>query len=99
MLVLSVVGNRPQFIKSGPVSVALREAGIDEVVLHTGQHYDRELSQIFFEELGLDEPAYRLEAHTADPAVMRPGIAAAVDLEQPDWGLGSGGTHPTLAGA
>jgi UDP-GlcNAc3NAcA epimerase len=97
--ILSVVGNRPQFIKSGPVSVALREAGIDEVVLHTGQHYDRELSQVFFEELGLDEPAYRLEAHTADPAAMRPGIAAAVELEHPDWVLVYGDTNSTLAGA
>jgi UDP-N-acetylglucosamine 2-epimerase (non-hydrolysing) len=51
--VLSVVGNRPQFIKSGPLSVALREHGIDEVVVHTGQHYDPELSQVFFDELGL----------------------------------------------
>jgi len=51
--VLSVVGNRPQFIKSAPLSAALEEAGIEEVLLHTGQHYDRELSQLFFEELGL----------------------------------------------
>ena len=43
MKVLSVVGNRPQFIKSGPLSVALRERGIDEVVVHSGQHYDRDL--------------------------------------------------------
>ena len=68
MKVLSVVGNRPQFVKSGPLSIALREAGIDEVVLHTGQHYDRELSDVFFAELGLAEPAYRLEAHTRDEA-------------------------------
>ena len=78
MKVLSVVGNRPQFVKSGPLSVALREAGIEEVVLHTGQHWDRELSGVFFEELGLAEPAYRLDLHTADPEAMRPGIAAAV---------------------
>ncbi len=53
MRVLSIVGNRPQFIKSGPVSLALREEGVEEVVLHTGQHYDRELSEVFFDELGL----------------------------------------------
>jgi UDP-GlcNAc3NAcA epimerase len=99
MKVLSVVGNRPQFIKSGPVSVALREAGIDEVVLHTGQHYDRELSDVFFEELGLPEPAYRLDLHTADPDAMRPGIAAAVERERPDWVLVYGDTNSTLAGA
>jgi UDP-N-acetylglucosamine 2-epimerase len=51
--VLSVVGNRPQFIKSGPVSIALRDAGIDEVTLHTGQHWDPEMSAVFYEELEL----------------------------------------------
>jgi UDP-GlcNAc3NAcA epimerase len=97
--VLSVVGNRPQFVKSGSVSVALREAGIHEVVLHTGQHWDRELSDVFFEELSLPEPAYRLDLHTADPAVMRPGIAAAIGRERPDWTLVYGDTNSTLAGA
>jgi UDP-N-acetylglucosamine 2-epimerase len=97
--VLSVVGNRPQFIKSAPLSVALREHGIEEVVLHTGQHYDRELSQVFFDELGLGEPRYRLEAHTADPAAMTPGIRNALDAERPDWALVYGDTNSTLAGA
>ena len=93
------MGNRPQFVKSGPVSVALRDAGIDEVVLHTGQHWDRELSEVFFEELGLPEPAYRLDLHTADPEAMRPGIAAAVERERPDFVLVYGDTNSTLAGA
>src|SRR3954464_7446053 len=96
--VLSVVGNRPQFIKSGPVSVALRDAGIDEVVLHTGQHWDPEMSAVFFEELELPQPAYRLDLHTADPEAMRPGIAAAVAAERPDWMLVYGDTNSTLAG-
>ena len=61
MRVLTVVGNRPQFVKSAPLSVALREAGIDEVVVHTGQHWDDELSRVFFEELGLPEPEHRLD--------------------------------------
>ena len=99
MKVFSVVGNRPQFIKSGPVSVALRDAEIDEVVLHTGQHYDRALSEVFFEELGLSEPAYRLDLHSSDPAAMRPGIVAAVEHERPDWVLVYGDTNSTLAGA
>ena len=77
MKVLSVVGNRPQFIKSAPLSVALRERGIEEVVLHTGQHYDRELSQVFYDELGLPEPAYRLDARSREVGTMQPGIAAA----------------------
>ena len=96
---LSVVGNRPQFVKSGPVSVALREAGIEEVSLHTGQHWDRELSDVFFEELELPEPAYRLDLHSADPNAMRPGIAAALGRERPDWLLVYGDTNSTLAGA
>ena len=73
MKVLSVVGNRPQFVKSAPLSVALRGRGIDEVLLHTGQHYDPELSAVFFEELQLPEPAYSLDLHTADVGAMTPG--------------------------
>ena len=100
MKVLSVVGNRPQFIKSGPLSVALREAGIDEVVLHTGQHYDRELSEVFFEELGLAEPAYRLEAHTrdvdGDAARHRLGDRAP---NSPTAVVVFGDTNSTVAGA
>ncbi len=99
MKVLTVVGNRPQFIKSAPLSLALRAAGVEEVVLHTGQHYDRELSQVFFDELGLDEPRHRLATRSADPALMRPGIAVTVEAERPDWVLVFGDTNSTLAGA
>lgn len=103
MRILSVVGNRPQFIKSAPLSAALEAAGIEEVLLHTGQHYDRELSQLFFEELGLSEPAYRLEAgslpHDEMIERMRPGILAAIEVEAPDWVLVYGDTNTTLAGA
>ncbi|HET6944569.1 MAG TPA: UDP-N-acetylglucosamine 2-epimerase (non-hydrolyzing), partial [Gaiellaceae bacterium] len=99
MKVLSVVGNRPQFIKSGPVSVALRDAGLDEVVLHTGQHWDDEMSAVFFEELGLGTPAYRLDLRTADTAAMEPAIKQAVEAERPDWVLVYGDTNSTLAGA
>jgi UDP-GlcNAc3NAcA epimerase len=99
MKVLSVVGNRPQFIKSAPLSVALREAGIDEVVLHTGQHYDDEMSRVFFEELGLGSPGYSLDLHTADTDAMLPGIVAALRRERPDWVLVFGDTNSTLAGA
>jgi UDP-GlcNAc3NAcA epimerase len=99
MRVLSVVGNRPQFIKSAPLSVALRDAGIDEVVLHTGQHYDPELSQVFFDELGLAEPRYSLDVRRSDPVSMLPGIRNAVEQERPDWVLVYGDTNSTLAGA
>jgi UDP-GlcNAc3NAcA epimerase len=101
--VLSVVGNRPQFVKSGPVSEALREAGIEEVVLHTGQHYDPELSQVFFDELGLGEPAYRLEVGGLGReemlAALRPGLLSAIRAEHPGWVLVYGDTNSTLGGA
>ena len=100
---LSVVGNRPQFIKSGPVSEALREQGIEEVVLHTGQHYDPDLSQVFFDELGLGEPRYRLEVGGLGRdemlAALRPGLAEAIAGERPDWLLVFGDTNSTLGGA
>ena len=99
MKVFSVVGNRPQFIKAAPTSVALRERGIDEVVLHTGQHYDPQLSQVFFEELGLEEPRYALDLRTADAAEMRAAIAGPLAQEEPDWVLVYGDTNSTLAGA
>jgi UDP-GlcNAc3NAcA epimerase len=101
--ILSVVGNRPQFIKSAPVSLAFKERGVEEVLLHTGQHYDHELSQVFFEELGLAPPARRLEAgsgtHAAQLARMLPGIEEAAVDEEPDWVLVYGDTNSTLAGA
>jgi UDP-GlcNAc3NAcA epimerase len=102
MRILSVVGNRPQFIKSGPLSLALQNRA-DEVVLHTGQHYDHELSQVFFDELGLEPPKHRLEAgsgsHAEQTARMLPGIEAAVVAEKPDLVLVYGDTNSTLAGA
>ena len=99
MKVFSVIGNRPQFVKAAPTSVALRARGIDEVVLHTGQHYDRELSDVFFEELELEEPRYALDLRTADTAEMEAAIMPGLQQERPDWVLVYGDTNSTLAGA
>jgi UDP-GlcNAc3NAcA epimerase len=98
MRVVSVVGNRPQFIKSAPLSAALRDAGIEETVLHTGQHYDPELSQVFFDELGLREPQ-NLDLRTADVEAMRPRLLDAIEGTAPDAVLVYGDTNSTLAGA
>ena len=99
MKVFTVVGNRPQFIKAAPLSAALRDAGIEEIVLHTGQHWFHVLSQVFFDQLGLPEPRYRLDLHTADPDVMQPAIAERIAVEGPDLVLVYGDTNSTVAGA
>jgi UDP-N-acetylglucosamine 2-epimerase len=99
MRVLSVVGNRPQFIKSAPLSVALREAGIDEIVVHTGQHWDPAMSQVFFDELGIPQPEHRLDLRTSDVDAMTSPIRELVERERPDWVLVYGDTNSTLAGA
>lgn len=99
MRVVTVVGNRPQFIKAAPLSEALRSARIDEVVVHTGQHWDDELSQVFINELGLHEPAYRLDLRTADVDTLTGPIREVVDAERPDGVVVLGDTNSTLAGA
>jgi UDP-N-acetylglucosamine 2-epimerase len=99
MRVVTVVGNRPQFVKSAPLSLAFRDAGIDEVVVHTGQHWDAEMSQIFFDELHLPEPRYRLDLRTADIQAMTEPIREAIERERPDWVVVLGDTNSTVAGA
>src|SRR4051812_35965635 len=103
MKIVSVVGNRPQFIKSAPLSEALRSAGHDEVVVHTGQHYDRALSDVFFEELGLAPAAYMLGIGGLQRdellARLQPLIEDTLRKEQPDGVLVYGDTNSTLAGA
>jgi UDP-GlcNAc3NAcA epimerase len=97
--VFTVVGNRPQFVKAAALSPALREAGIEEVVLHTGQHWYHTLSQVFFDQLGVPEPRYRFDLHTSDTAAMEPLVAERIRREEPDLVLVYGDTNSTLAGA
>lgn len=96
--VVTVVGNRPQFVKAAPLSEALRKAEIDEVVVHTGQHWDPELSQVFFDELGLGEPAYRLDLRTADVDTLAGPIRDVIEHERPDAVVVLGDTNTTRAG-
>ena len=102
MRVLTVVGNRPQFIKAAAVSHRLRE-GAEEVLVHTGQHYDEELSQVFFEELGLPRPEHHLDlgggSNTAQTARMLEALEGLLPREAPDLVLVYGDTNSTLAGA
>lgn len=102
MKVLTIVGARPQFIKAFPVSNELQQDS-DEVLVHTGQHYDEKLSAVFFEELGMSEPEYNLgvgsESHGRQTAAMIEGIEEIVEAEAPDIVLLYGDTNSTLAGA
>jgi len=100
--VVSVVGARPQFIKAFAVSRELRPDH-EEVLVHTGQHYDEKMSDVFFEELGMPEPDYNLgvgsDSHGRQTAAMLEGIEGVLENEVPDVLLLYGDTNSTLAGA
>jgi len=101
--IVTILGARPQFIKSWSVSHALRNAGAAEVLVHTGQHYDPSLSGRFFAELGLAEPAYNLEVGSGPQGQQTGRILEAAErvllAERPDWVLVYGDTNSTLGGA
>lgn len=103
MKVATIVGARPQFIKSAPVSRALRRAKISEIVVHTGQHYDASMSAAFFEELELANPDYHLGIgsgpHGQQTGRMLVAVEAVLLQEKPDWAMVYGDTNSTLAGA
>lgn len=101
MKVVSIVGARPQFIKMAAVARALR--GVRHVIVHTGQHYDENLSGVFFRELGLPRPDYNLGVgsgpHGQQTGRMLEAAEQALMRERPDWVLVYGDTNSTLAGA
>ena len=103
MRVLSVVGARPQFVKAALLSAELARRGIDEVLVHTGQHYDREMSDVFFDELKLPAPAHQLGVggggHGEQTGEMLKRLEPVIEKEAPDWVLVYGDTNSTLAGA
>ncbi|HEY9839992.1 MAG: non-hydrolyzing UDP-N-acetylglucosamine 2-epimerase [Candidatus Sericytochromatia bacterium] len=103
MKIFSVIGARPQFIKAAMVSRQLAALGQQERLIHTGQHFDPEMSAIFFEQLGLPEPAYYLgiggTSHGAMTGRMLEALEAVFLTEKPDWVLVYGDTNSTLAAA
>ncbi|WP_128475872.1 non-hydrolyzing UDP-N-acetylglucosamine 2-epimerase [Halorussus pelagicus] len=102
MKVLTVVGARPQFIKAAAVSRELRRRH-EEVLVHTGQHYDEEMSDVFFEELAIPEPDENLgvgsSSHGAQTAEMLAGLEERIERVEPDAVLVYGDTNSTLAAA
>lgn len=101
--ILTIVGARPQFIKSSVVSKKLREAGLDEILVHTGQHYDYNMSDVFFRELEMREPDYNLGAGSGSHGEMTGRMLSEIEKillkEMPDAVLVYGDTNSTLAGA
>ena len=103
MKVLTVVGARPQFIKAAPVCRALRAAGHAEVLVHTGQHYDHRMSQVFFDEMDIPAPDLNLGvgsgSHAEQTGEAMVGLERAMLAHRPDCVLVYGDTNSTLAGA
>jgi len=104
MKILTVIGARPQFIKAAAVSRVVQETeGVEEVLIHTGQHYDQNMSDVFFEELEIPKPKHHLGIgggnHGQQTGRMLEKLEAVLVDEQPDWVLVYGDTNSTLAGA
>jgi len=100
--IATVVGARPQFIKAAPVSKAIAAHGLQEYLIHTGQHYDYGMSQVFFDELDLREPDVNLGigqgTHAQQTGRMLIAIEQVLLDQKPDWVLVYGDTNSTLAG-
>jgi len=99
--VISVVGARPQFVKLAPIDKALIKSGHDHFIVHTGQHYDPDMSENFFAELGISAPNINLEVgsgtHASQTATILSGLEAIFLEQKPDWVLVYGDTNSTLA--
>lgn len=104
--ILTIIGARPQIIKAAALSRAIRTDYADqiqEIILHTGQHYDENMSQVFFDEMGIPEADYNLsvgsDTHARQTASMIEGIESVIEKEKPDWLVLYGDTNSTLAGS
>lgn len=103
MRVVSIVGARPQFVKLAPMAKAFAELDIDHKIVHTGQHYDINMSDSFFQDLGIPDPDVHMGVGSGTHGVQTGGMLAQMDgvlLDlQPDWVLVYGDTNSTIAGA
>ena len=104
MKILTILGARPQFIKAGTISREIaKHKKIEEIIVHTGQHYDNNMSDIFFKEMQIPKPNYFLgiggKTHGAMTGQMIEKIEEVALIEKPDWIMVYGDTNSTLAGA
>ena len=104
MKIVSIIGARPQFIKAAVLTKIIeKEIGVNEVLVHTGQHYDENMSKIFFDELEIPRPHYNLEvgsgSHAYQTGMMLQKIEKVLLSEKPDWIIVYGDTNSTIAGA
>ncbi len=103
MKILTVVGARPQFVKAAAVSRAFQQFGVEEKLIHTGQHYDDNMSDAFFRELDIPDPAYHLGVgsggHGVQTGRMMGALEEVFERENPHWVLVFGDTNSTMAGA
>jgi UDP-GlcNAc3NAcA epimerase len=101
--IITIVGARPQFVKAATLSRQFKLLGIEELIIHTGQHFDANMSDVFFEEMDIPKPAYQLDihglTHGAMTGRMLEGIEEILIKEKPDGVLVYGDTNSTLAGA
>lgn len=103
MRVMSVVGARPQFVKLAPIDHAFKAEGIDHVIVHTGQHYDPLLSDVFFSDLKISAPNVHLgvgsASHGRQTGAMLSALDEVLETWSPDWVLAYGDTNSTIAAA
>ena len=104
MKIVTIIGARPQFIKAASLSREISKANnIQEVIVHTGQHFDPNMSDVFFNEMQIPKPKYNLEinnlGHGAMTGRMLEKIEEVLNIEKPDWLVVYGDTNSTLAGA
>lgn len=103
MKIATILGARPQFIKASVVSDAFKNAGINEIIIHTGQHFDPKMSDVFFQDLELPTPKYHLNIHSLQHGAMTGRMMEKIEelliAEKPDYVCVYGDTNSTIAGA
>lgn len=101
--IVTIIGARPQFVKAATVSRAIAQTSFEEILVHTGQHFDYGMSEVFFKEMEIPDPKYNLGIHSLSHGAMTGRMLEEIEkvllTERPDWVIVYGDTNSTLAGA